>query len=108
MHASRATSHAGVAALEGRADEALALYREALALWDELGLHWDHALTALDMLLLVGATDQEEQAAMDVARATFVRLDAKPFISIIEGLPHATPAGRQAEPDSVPSSAAGG
>jgi hypothetical protein len=84
MDASRAASRAGVSALEGRADDAITLYREALDRWAELGLEWEYALTALDMLLLVGVADDVGGAAVEAARATFTRLDAKPFISILE------------------------
>ena len=51
----RVAIRAGLAALDGRPDEALGLYREALASWRSLGLAWDEALTAIDMVMLLGA-----------------------------------------------------
>jgi tetratricopeptide (TPR) repeat protein len=108
MDASRAASRAGVAALEGRADDAIALYREALDLWTELGLEWEYALTALDMLLLVGVTDDDARTAVEAARATFERLDATTFLSRLEASRTAATAAMQSPKASVPSASASG
>jgi tetratricopeptide (TPR) repeat protein len=108
MDASRAAMRAGVAALEGRADEAIALFREALRLWNELGLEWEYALTALDMVLLVGVTDHEGRAAIEAARATFSRLDAKPFLSRMEEASTAATAAEGSAKASLPSASASG
>jgi hypothetical protein len=106
MDASRAAIRANVAALEGRADDALALYREALDVWTELGLEWEYALTALDMLLLVGVMDDDGATAVEAAQMTFERLDAQPFLSRIEASRTATTAAMQSSEASVPSASA--
>ena len=84
MEADRRTIQAGVAALEGRSDEALVLYRDALRAWRELGLAWDEALCGLDMALLLDPSEPEVQAAAEAAREILVRLEAVPFIARLD------------------------
>ncbi len=81
LEADRATIRAGIAALEGRASEALNLYRVALAVWRDLGLTWDEALCGLDMALLLDPAETEVRAAAERARETFTRLGAAPFVA---------------------------
>jgi len=50
------------------------MYRDALRGWDELGLPWDRALSAIDMATVLDPTEAEVVAAVDQARATFERL----------------------------------
>jgi len=57
VEAERATIRAGLAALEGPRTEALARYRDALRAWRELGLVWDEALCAIDMVTLLGPAE---------------------------------------------------
>jgi hypothetical protein len=78
--ADRRTIQAGIAALDGRAAESLGLYREALRAWRDLGLAWDEALCGLDMATVLDPSEPEVAGAAEVARETFVRLGAKPFI----------------------------
>ncbi len=80
VEADRRTIRAGIAALEGRAVEARAMYREAVRAWRDLGLTFDEALCGLDMALLLDPTDPEVQAATQASREIFVRLEAAPFI----------------------------
>lgn len=80
VDAGRRTIRAGIAAIEGRSVEALALYREALRLWRDLGLAWDEALCGLDMAILLDPADPEVRAAADSAGEILARLGAKPFI----------------------------
>ncbi len=82
--ADHATVSAGILALEGRPSEALALYREAIRAWRDLGLVWDEALCAIDMATLLDPSEPEVQAAAEVARETLARLGAKPFASRLE------------------------
>ena len=49
----RRTIRAGLAALEGRAGDALSAFREALAGWRDLGSPWREALTAITMATLL-------------------------------------------------------
>ncbi len=93
----RTTLQAAVAALEGRTIEALALYRDALHGWSELGIVWDEVLTAIDMATVLDPSEPEVQAAAMAARETLVRLGALPFIErldvrLAEAEGHDTPA----------------
>jgi class 3 adenylate cyclase/tetratricopeptide (TPR) repeat protein len=75
---------AGIAALEGRAADALGIYRRVLRDWRELGLPWDEALTGLDMATFLDPSDAEVRQAAENARKTFVELDAKPFLALLD------------------------
>jgi hypothetical protein len=80
----KATIRAGIAALEGRASDALAGYREALREWHEAGLPVLEALTAIDMAMVLDGTLPEVQAAGATAREIFGRLGARPFLERLE------------------------
>jgi class 3 adenylate cyclase/tetratricopeptide (TPR) repeat protein len=82
--ATKASIRAGIAALEGRPAEARAEYRVALAGWRDLGLPWDEALTCLDQVLLLGASDADSAAAAERARTVFEELGAKPFLAKLD------------------------
>jgi tetratricopeptide (TPR) repeat protein len=84
LDADRTSLRAGVAALEGRSAEALALYRDALRSWRDLGLAWDEALTAIDMATLLDPSEPEVRAAADSAREILTRLGARPFLARLE------------------------
>ena len=82
--ADRTTIKAGIAALDGRGRESLALYREALREWRELGTVWDEAMCAIDMATLLDPSDPEVSAAADSAMMILTRLGAKPFLERLE------------------------
>jgi class 3 adenylate cyclase/tetratricopeptide (TPR) repeat protein len=84
LEADRTTMRAGIAALEGRTSDALALYRDANRAWADLGLAWDEAMCAVDMALVLDPALPEVRAAADVARETFSRLGAKPVLERLE------------------------
>jgi class 3 adenylate cyclase/tetratricopeptide (TPR) repeat protein len=84
LEADRATIRAGIASLEGQTADALAIYREALRAWRDLGLAWDEALCGLDMATLLDPSDPEVKAAAGTARETLSRLGAKPFLERLE------------------------
>ena len=67
LEADRTTIRAGLAALEGRTGDAIALYRAALRAWRELGLAWDEALCGLDMATLLDPAEPEVRAAAHAA-----------------------------------------
>jgi hypothetical protein len=75
---------AGLAAVDGRGAEALALYRDALRGLRDLGLPWDEALTAIDMATVLDPGDPEVRAAADTARQILVGLGARPFVERLE------------------------
>jgi tetratricopeptide (TPR) repeat protein len=82
--ARRATLKAGIAALEGRAKEALALYRDALRFWRETHSVWDEALTGVDMAMLLDPAEPEVAAAIKSTRAILDRLGAKPYLERLD------------------------
>jgi class 3 adenylate cyclase/tetratricopeptide (TPR) repeat protein len=84
LEADRTTIRAGIAALEGRATGALALYREALRAWRGLGLAWDEALTAIDMATLLDPAQPEVREAAEIGRGILLRLGARPFIERLD------------------------
>jgi len=84
VEARRSTIGAGLAAGEGRRAEALALYRDALRHWRELGLVFDEALTGIDMATLLDVDEPEVRAAVSTAREILERLGAKPFLARLE------------------------
>jgi hypothetical protein len=84
VDARRAALRAGIAALEGRSAEALALYREALRSWRIPGAVWDEALTGISMAMLLDPAEPEVAAAIDSTRAILERLGAKPYLERLD------------------------
>jgi class 3 adenylate cyclase/tetratricopeptide (TPR) repeat protein len=84
LEADRTTIRAGIAALEGRTADALALYREARRAWRDLGLPWDEALCGIDMAVVLDPTEPDVRAAAEAAREVLTRLGAKPFLERLE------------------------
>ncbi|MDQ3870493.1 MAG: hypothetical protein M3301_02610, partial [Chloroflexota bacterium] len=84
INARRETLSAGFAAVEGRSDEAVQLYRQALRAWRELGLPWDEALTAIDMVTLLGPSAPDVVEVAESARQILTRLGARPFVDRLE------------------------
>src|SRR5262245_30983838 len=82
--ADRTAIAAGVAGLRGDAAAAIGGYRTAIAAWRSLGLPWDEALTVLDAVTVLGASDAEIAGWVDVARATFERLRAAPMLERLD------------------------
>jgi hypothetical protein len=84
VSARRTVVEAGIAALEGRSGEAIARYRTALRAFDDLGMPWDRALTAIDMATVLDPTDPEVREAAAAAREILARLGARPFLERLE------------------------
>ncbi len=84
MDADRTVIRAGLAALDGHPHDALALYREALRVWRDLGLVWDEALCAIDMASLLDPGEPEVRGAAERAREILVLLRAQPFLERLE------------------------
>jgi hypothetical protein len=80
----RLTIRAGIAALEGRASDALALYRQALRDWRDLGCVWDEALAGIDMVTLLDPAEPEVRAAGETSREILTRLGARPFLKRLD------------------------
>ncbi|HUP83054.1 MAG TPA: adenylate/guanylate cyclase domain-containing protein [Candidatus Limnocylindria bacterium] len=99
VEARRATLRAGIAALEGRSREAVALYKDALSTWRDLKVVWEEAMTGLDMAIVLDPQDADVQAVVRATREILTRLRAKPYLERLEtaaarGAPRALPAGR--------------
>ena len=77
---------AGIAARQGRVDDALAEYRTALPIYRDLELRFDIALTGLDMAALLGPDVPGVRAMAAEARAIFVELGAQPVIARLDRL----------------------
>ena len=87
LEADRTCLEAGIAALEGRPADALAGYREALRAYRQLGLAFDEALAGVDMSLLLASPEREAPdvvAAIQGARESLTRLEATPFLAILD------------------------
>jgi len=84
VDAARLTIRAGLAALDGRPDEAVHVYRDVLRRWHDLGLPVDEAFTAIEMATLLDPADPVVSAAAERARAILVPLRAQPFLDRLE------------------------
>jgi class 3 adenylate cyclase/tetratricopeptide (TPR) repeat protein len=84
VEARRASIQAGIAALDDRPGEALALYGEATRRFAELGLPMEQALTAIEMVTLLDPAEPEVAAAAGAAREILERLGAVPFLAQLE------------------------
>ncbi len=81
--ATRLTAEAGLAALEGRVEEAAEAYREAIEDWRTLECTLDLALCELDLVLLLGPDHPDATAAKE-AKDIFTQLGAKPFLEQLD------------------------
>ncbi len=75
---------AGLAALDGRAPEALREARAVFGEYGRLGLPWREALGALMLVSTIGSSDAEVRALAESARETFLRLGARPFVALLD------------------------
>ncbi|WP_410791410.1 LuxR C-terminal-related transcriptional regulator [Kribbella sp. C-35] len=78
LEAMAATAHGAVLLAQDRAEEALAVLRDACRRWHELGAAYDAATTCVRLAAAYQALGDEASAAAEVARAetTFERLGA--------------------------------
>jgi hypothetical protein len=72
---------AGLAALDGSAEQAVALFGGAIEGWRELGNIVQLSLCELAFVSLIGAQDSDARAGADEAREIFSRLDAEAFLA---------------------------
>ena len=83
VEGTRRLARAGVAVLEGRRDEAIALYREAVDLNDQAGFRFSSALMRLAALTLV--PDDPAIVAWDAeARACFEDIKSPPLLALLD------------------------
>jgi tetratricopeptide (TPR) repeat protein len=89
---------AGVDALDGRGDEALRVFREALAVFSEMRLAWRQAEAAVVVATVLGLEQPEVRAAVDEARTTLTRLRVPALLAHLDRIetePRALPARRR-------------
>ena len=84
IDARRAAIRAGLAALEGRGADAIALYRDANRRFRDAGLSLDEGLTAIEMATLLDPADPEVRVAVDAGREILTRLRARPFVEQLD------------------------
>lgn len=83
---------AGLAALEGRTEEAAAEYRRALETWAEMEAPLDLALTTIDAVTVL-PEDAVPEGAVGRAEEILTRLGAQPLLRRLTVIERATPAG---------------
>ena len=84
IEADRATIRAGLAALEGDRETAVAGYRTAIASFRDLGLVWDEANLGLEATVLLSAADPEIGSWADASRETFLRIGAGSLAALLD------------------------
>ena len=77
---------AGIAAVEDRTADALALYRSALAGYREMGCRFDVALTILDMAVLIGPGEPAVRASIPEGREILESLGARPLLDRLDAV----------------------
>jgi class 3 adenylate cyclase len=77
---------AGLAAIEGRRDDAVALYRAGLAGYRSFGLRFSLAFTIIDMARLLGAGDPAVRSVIDEAREILEELEARNVLAMLDAL----------------------
>jgi hypothetical protein len=80
----RETIEAGIAALEGRTDDAVARYRAALSTWGEMRLPWDQAWAAWAAVASLGTDVPEARAWGAAARSILAQLGAAPLVERLD------------------------
>ena len=86
IDAERTGIRAGIAAIEGRPAEAMALFRTALEELRDLGADWYEALCTIDVAALLDPSEPELRSAIDRSRRILYRLRAAPFAARLERL----------------------
>ena len=80
VDAIRRSLDAGLAALEGRREEAATAFREAASALRDLEATLDLGLSQLVHAVLIGTGDPVARAAADEARAIFEQIDSPPLL----------------------------
>jgi class 3 adenylate cyclase/tetratricopeptide (TPR) repeat protein len=86
MLAARTAAAAGIAALEGRPDEAIAGFADALRRYESFGWRFLKALVALDFVALLGPDEPAAREATVEARAVLEELRAAPFLARLDSV----------------------
>jgi class 3 adenylate cyclase/tetratricopeptide (TPR) repeat protein len=81
----------GIAAFEGQREEALGLYRSALAGYRTYGVRFSLAMAVLDMTKLLGPDDPAVKSMLAEARGILEELGARPVLAKLDALVAARP-----------------
>jgi class 3 adenylate cyclase/tetratricopeptide (TPR) repeat protein len=81
--AGRREIQAGVDALAGRTDAALAGYRDAVRRWRELDIPLELGLCLIEVATLLDTTEAEARAAADEARSLFTGLGSPTLLALL-------------------------
>ncbi len=98
IDAGAASIQAGLAALDRRPADALALYRDAIRRFRAMGAPLDEAFTAIEMATLLDPTEPEVRAAAASAREILTRLGARPFVARLDAAMDRQPSAPTPEP----------
>ena len=90
IQAKRHALDAGIAALEGRIEEAVSGYGAACERLADMGDGLETAVTRLEFAALVGIDRPEAQAAAAAARKTYERLGARAYLAQLDAIEAAT------------------
>ena len=80
----RIQARANLAAVDGRTDEALALYRDAAADWRESGVVLNLALLLTDMAVALDRSNPDVASAAEEAREIWTRLGSPPMLARLD------------------------
>jgi hypothetical protein len=83
---------AGIAALDGHLDEAIAGYRDAFARLDAIHVEWLVALLGFEFMALVGGDHPATREAAARSREIFERIKARPWLDKLDALEADRPA----------------
>jgi hypothetical protein len=83
VDAARVAARAGVAALEGRVDDAIGDFRHAMAQLRSVNAEFNVARLTLDFVMLLGDHPATREAAAE-ARAIFERVKARPYLERLD------------------------
>jgi hypothetical protein len=75
---------AGLAALEGRVDDAAAIYGEVLREHESMGTVFDRAVCQIGMVAVLPPDHRLSRLAADEARATLAELRAAPYLDRLD------------------------
>ncbi|MCY7418425.1 MAG: AAA family ATPase [Chloroflexi bacterium] len=84
VKADRIAARAAIAALEGRVEDAVAGYRDAMTAMRSIGADYWTALTALDFVRRGGGDHPATRGAAAEARVIFERVGARPFLAKLD------------------------
>ncbi len=77
------TVRAGLAALEGRRDDAVALYRSALTGFRSFGARFSVAMAVFDMATFLGPDEHAVASVVEEGRGILEELNAKPLLELL-------------------------